>query len=494
MVEAFVIFPHQLFQKVHEERANHFFVVEEGLFFSQYPFHKQKIAFQRASMRYYFDHLPHSNKTYISAQNPNADIQKLIPYLKKAGFDTLTFFDPCDNWLEKKIQNTAQKSTMAIKYHKSPGFINSMEDLSNYKASSKKYFQTDFYIYQRKKLSLLLENGKPKGGKWSYDAENRKKYPKNQSPPEVKNPSTCDYYLEAVDYVNKYFRANYGLISKSKIWPINKTEAMEQFNHFLQHRFSEFGIYEDAIVANESFLNHSLLSPVINNGILTPEEVVKAIISYAEKNEISLNNTEGIIRQIIGWREFIRYMYVQEGSYQRNRNFWNFENPMPKSFYDGTTGIKPVDDTIKKLLHNAYNHHIERLMILSNFMLLCEIKPNAVYQWFMEMYIDSYDWVMVPNVYGMGQFADGGLMCTKPYISGSNYILKMSNYTKDPSWTDIWDALFWRFMIKHRTYFSKNPRLNMLLSTFDKRDTSAKKELFTIAEDFLNKLHSPEKS
>jgi deoxyribodipyrimidine photolyase-related protein len=155
MVEALVIFPHQLFQNVHEERANHFFIVEESHFFTQYPFHKQKIAFHRASMRYYFDHLPHSNKTYISAQSPNADIQKLIPYLKTEGFETLTFFDPCDNWLEKKIHHSAQKSTIAIKYLKSPGFINSMEDLSNYKNSSKKYFQTDFYIFSKKKTSPI---------------------------------------------------------------------------------------------------------------------------------------------------------------------------------------------------------------------------------------------------------------------------------------------------------------------------------------------------
>jgi deoxyribodipyrimidine photolyase-related protein len=148
-----------------------------------------------------------------------------------------------------------------------------------------------------------------------------------------------------------------------------------------------------------------------------------------------------------------------------------------------------VDDTIEKLIKTGYNHHIERLMILSNFMLLCEIHPNAVYQWFMEMYIDSYDWVMVPNVYGMGQFADGGLMCTKPYISGSNYVVKMSNYRKDPSWSEVWDALFWRFMIKHRNYFSKNPRLNMLLSSFDKREPSAQKEIFDRANQFLKQLH-----
>ncbi|MFZ1572803.1 MAG: FAD-binding domain-containing protein [Candidatus Kapaibacterium sp.] len=147
-------------------------------------------------------------------------------------------------------------------------------------------------------------------------------------------------------------------------------------------------------------------------------------------NDVGLNSIEGFIRQIIGWREFIRGVYVFKGTQERSRNFWNFKNKIPTSFYTGTTGIEPIDNTIKKLIATGYCHHIERLMILGNFMLLCEFDPNEVYKWFMELFIDSYDWVMVPNVYGMSQFADGGLMATKPYISGSSYVLKMSNFKK----------------------------------------------------------------
>ena len=160
---------------------------------------------------------------------------------------------------------------------------------------------------------------------------------------------------------------------------------------------------------------------------------------------------------------------------QRTCNFWGFSRTMPGSFYSGTTGIAPVDTAISGLLATGYNHHIERLMVLGNFMLLCEIHPDAVYRWFMELYIDAYDWVMVPNVYGMSQFADGGLMCTKPYISGSNYLVEMSDFPADKSWTGVWDALFWRFMHVHRDFFGQNPRLGMLLRTFDKMDSSKRK-------------------
>ena len=168
-----------------------------------------------------------------------------------------------------------------------------------------------------------------------------------------------------------------------------------------------------------------------------------------------INSTEGIIRQLIGWREFIRGIYEVKGNEERTKNFWNFKKSMPSHFYDATTGIEPIDNTIKGVLETGYCHHIERLMILGNFMLLCEIDPDDVYKWFMELFIDAYDWVMVPNIYGMSQFADGGLMSSKPYISSSNYLIKMSNYEKG-DWQKTWDGLFWRFMNKQRDFFLKN--------------------------------------
>ena len=181
-------------------------------------------------------------------------------------------------------------------------------------------------------------------------------------------------------------------------------------------------------------------------------------------------------------------IYTIKGSQQRTTNFWNFNSEIPASFYDGTTGIDPIDDTIKKVLKTGYCHHIERLMILSNFMMLCEFNPNSVYRWFMELFIDAYDWVMVPNVYGMSLYADGGLMTTKPYISSSNYIIKMSNYKKGP-WQEIWDGLFWRFMNKHRTFFLKNPRMGMLIRTFDKMPEAKRTQHIENGNNFIKKLH-----
>jgi deoxyribodipyrimidine photolyase-related protein len=215
--------------------------------------------------------------------------------------------------------------------------------------------------------------------------------------------------------------------------------------------------------------------------------VVEQTLSFADENQIPINSLEGFIRQIIGWREFIHQVYQRAGSRQRTRNYWGFNRPIPPAFYTGETGIHPIDSVIKKLQRTAYNHHIERLMVLGNFFLLCEFDPDSVYRWFMEFYIDSYDWVMVPNVYGMTQFADGGLMTTKPYISGSNYLLKMGDWKKGP-WQATWDGLFWRFMHVHRDFFLSNPRLGMLVKTFDKMVPEKQALHLQHAEDFLKQL------
>jgi len=240
-------------------------------------------------------------------------------------------------------------------------------------------------------------------------------------------------------------------------------------------------------------LYHSLLSASLNIGLLTPQQVIDKTLKVYQQLKVPINSVEGFIRQIMGWREFIHVVYEREGRKQRTTDYWKFKRKIPNSFWKGETGIEPVDNVIKHVLQNAYSHHIERLMVMGNFMLLCEFNADEVYEWFMQMYIDAYDWVMVPNTYGMTQFADGGLMMTKPYISSSNYILKMSDYKKDinndtTSWQAIWDGLFWRFMHVHREYFESNPRLNMLLKSFDKMPEIKRKQHIGTAEDFLKKM------
>lgn len=492
MTDANLIFPHQLFESSPLLNNNFpVYLVEEHLFFYQYKFHKQKLAFHRATMKHYEKFLGEQGRKvlYIEAHDELSDVRKLLPALKNQGFQSIHFIDPVDDWLEKRIKPGTEKYDLQLSVHSSPMFLNAKGDMEDFfKSGKKKFFQTEFYIQQRKKLNILLEtDGKPLGGKWSFDAENRLKYPKDKKPPTVSFKAADEIYQEAVYYVNRYFSDNPGELSKKPIYPTNFKTSREWLRQFLQTRFFDFGPYEDAIVQRESFLHHSVLTPILNVGLLTPKQIIDETLEYASTHEIPLNSLEGFIRQITGWREFIRGVYAFRGVEQRTKNFFGFTRKIPASFYDGSTGIAPLDATIKKVLHNGYCHHIERLMVLGNFMLLCEFDPDEVYHWFMELFIDAYDWVMVPNIYGMSQFADGGLMATKPYISGSNYLMKMSDYEKG-DWQQTWDALFWRFMHVHRDFFLKNPRLGMLVKSFDKMPEHKQTHLISRANQFLDKL------
>jgi deoxyribodipyrimidine photolyase-related protein len=314
------------------------------------------------------------------------------------------------------------------------------------------------------------------------------KYPKGKVPPQLATQNKNEYYEEAEAYIEKHFPNNYGKTHSTLIYPTTFEESRAWLHRFFETQFTDFGSFEDAIVSEESILHHSVLSPMMNVGLLTPDFILNETITYANKHNIPLNSIEGFVRQILGWREFIRAVYELRGNEERTTNFWKFKRKIPKSFWNGTTGIIPIDATIKKTLETGYCHHIERLMVLGNFMLLCEFDPNEVYVWFMEMFVDAYDWVMVPNVYGMSQFADGGIMATKPYISGSNYLMKMSNYPKG-EWQQIWDSLFWRFMHIHRDFFLQNPRLGMLIKSFDKMPKEKQDKYIKTAEDYMLELH-----
>lgn len=490
MNEISLVFTHQLFEEnpiINVSRK--VLLIEDPLFFgdSRYPasFHKKKIIFQRASLKNYEALLNQKNiKTeYLNYVDIKGERFYLENYLKKNKVEKIHFVDPVDFILEKRLNNLSVKKQI----YPTPNFLCSKNYLEKYFSNKKTYFLNKFYVDERKRLGLLIDNsGNPLGGKWNLDQENRKSISRNINIPQVSSYKNNRFINESINYTNNNFSQNPG--SPYEFWfPTNHADAKSWFENFLITRFYNYGDYQDAILKNENFLFHSLLSPLINNGLLNPTFVVDRSIEYALSNNIPINSLEGFVRQIIGWREFIRAVYIFDGVKQRNSNFFNNQNKIPKSFYDGTTGIEPIDITIKKLLDTSYNHHIERLMILSNFMLLCEFHPNEVYKWFMEMYIDSYDWVMVPNVYGMGQFADGGLMSTKPYISSSNYIKKMSDY-KSGEWTKIWDALFWRFIFKHKDYFSKNMRTVFMAKSLERMDNDMLTNHIKTAEKFLTTL------
>ncbi len=488
-MEVNLIFPNQLFRDgVLINNSNKTFLIEEFMFFRYFKFHKQKILFHRMSMKKYETFLKSKNidVEYVDSCEEISDIRLFLD--KKESIKSINIYDPEDNWLEKRIIKASSENNIKVNVYENQLFITKKIELDSFfRADKKKFFQTSFYKSQRLKFNILMEDGKPEGGKWTYDDMNREKYPKYKTPPNINYVEANDDYESAKCYIEKNFNLNPGKLNKDKIYPYDFSTADSWFEAFLIERYDEFGPYEDAVVKEKSVLNHSVLSPIINSGLLNPKLIMEKSVKFYNDNDIRLNSCEGFIRQVIGWREFIRGVYIAKGSEERTKNFWGFKRKIPRSFYDGTTGIEPLDDTIKKINNSAYANHIERLMIVGNFMLLCEFDPDDVYKWFMELFIDSYDWVMVPNVYGMSQFADGGLMSTKPYISGSSYVLKMSNYKKG-EWCPIWDSLFWNFINNQRDFFITNPRMRMLVSTYDKMNPEKKETINVTSNNFLKSI------
>ncbi len=485
-MRAALIYPHQLFIDHPAIRGVDLCVlIEEPLFFAQYRFHAQKLILHRASMRHYADALKkeHWDVRYVESHELTKTGQ-IVDSLVKWGVTDVQFVDPCDDWLTTRLIRRLDSAKIEHQMVEDPHFLTSNDEFDAYARKHSKLFFTDFYRLQRQRLNILMEDGKPAGGKLSFDVENRKKLPRGLKLPRISWTQEGPYVHEAKQYVAEHFPQAIG-DRENFCFPINRSQAERFLKDFLRVRLESFGQYEDAISSRDSYLFHSVLTPALNIGLLSPRQVVEAALEYQDR--VPLNSLEGFVRQVIGWREYIRGVYVVHGRRQRTKNFWQHTKPMPQAFYEGTTGIEPVDTVIQRVSERAYCHHIERLMILGNFMLLCEVDPDAIYQWFMEFFIDSYDWVMVPNVYGMSQHADGGLITTKPYISGSSYILRMSDFRKGP-WCEIWDALFWRFMAKHRDFFASNHRMSVLVSQLDKMGDKLCKHQ-EIADKFLRKIH-----
>lgn len=498
MKKALIIFPHQLFEKHPGLGCNPDKVIltEDPLFFGdhEYPclFHKQKLALHRASMKHYQASLEERGFDVSYREYPNKEsyLPNIFQMLKKGKFQQIVACDPVDFILEKRLNSQVLKNKLELQLLDTPGWLNNKKDNQNYRSGKKRWFMADFYQHQRRNLNILMDDNKPVGGKWSFDEENRKKIPKKllSEIPDISFPKETKFHQEARKYVVKNFDKNPGSI-ETLFYPTCHESSKDWLNNFLNHRLTNFGPYEDAIVAGQNWLWHSVLTPMLNTGLLTPKLIIDQTLKHARSNDIHLASLEGFIRQIIGWREFIRATYEDLGVTMRTTNFWNHKNAMPSCFYDGTTGIDPIDDTIKRVLKTGYCHHIERLMILGGFMFMCEIDPDEIYKWFMELFIDSYDWVMVPNVYAMSQNADGGLITTKPYFSGSNYVRKMSHYPKG-EWAEIWDGLYWRWIMKHGDELRKNPRWAMMVRMADKMLPDKKKSHMRLAEDYLTNLHS----
>lgn len=399
----------------------------------KYNFNKKKLLLHKASVDYYYDYL--KRKKYRV---------KKVSYKEKIDFKQCAMFDPIDKLSLLKIPSS-------VYLEESPNFLLTRENYETYRKKTDKFFFNAFYMFGKSIINVIPIVK-------SKDKENRKTLTNKQidklSIPSVASLSISDkkYITRASKYINNNFNNNLGDVNNF-IFPVTHSTAKKWLNHFINKKFKLFGNYQDFINKDDDVMFHSLLSTSINIGLLNPTDIIETVVKY--KNKIPMNSFEGYIRQLF-WREYQRYTYIYFYSIQKNRNLNYFGNKkrLGSGWYDGKLNIPPVDNAIIKGISTGYLHHINRLMIIGNFMNLAGISPKQGFKWFMEFSCDSYDWVMCQNVLGMAFFADGGKTMRRPYISSSNYVLKMSNYKKG-GWSDMWDKMYKNFVKQHKNKLKK---------------------------------------
>ena len=487
------LFSPQIIQKYLNETGPALIYMREDFELCTYfKFHKHKIIFFLSAMRAFAEELRQDGfQVHYEKLEPSHQRYEdhFGAFLKSKKIKHVYSFEIEDLFFEKRIHEYLLSQKLPLTTWSSPMFLTSHEEFKSYLKHHKKPFMRTFYEGQRKRLQVLIHpNGTPKGGQWSFDSENRLKLPKDITPPlPTLNLKGHQEIIQSVaKLTDTHFSSHPG--KSSEFWlPIDRKGAHLWLEKFLNERLECFGPYEDALASHSDFVFHSVLTPFLNTGLLTPSEVIEKTLLFAETNKTPLASLEGFVRQIIGWREFIRGIYRNYHTQQESRNFWNHHLKLAPCWWSAETGIPPLDHSIQKTLSYGYAHHIERLMVQGNLMLLLGISPQEAYRWFMEMYIDSSDWVMGPNVYGMALFSDGGVFATKPYICGSNYYRKMGSY-KNEDWCLGVDGLYWQFIETHLEFFSKNPRLLMMSRQVKKMDPHKKKTLYQAAERLRKKL------
>ncbi|WP_339338602.1 cryptochrome/photolyase family protein [uncultured Oceanicoccus sp.] len=416
----------------------------------------------------------------------------LIQYLCKTySIQSFEYQRPDEYRLLQQIQSMKLQNKdgplIPLYEHDTEHFLLKFENIGQHFQQGKHHKMEFFYRKIRQQFDVLMQEGKPLGGRWNYDSDNRKKF-KPQDIDKIPEPllfsRNVNTILERIDR----HRIDYiGKATQDLLWPTNRKEALQLLGFFCQQCLPLFGRFQDAMTENSPHqwsLYHSRLSFALNSKMLDPLHVINEAMSYFERSDgaINLAQIEGFVRQILGWREYIRGLYWTNMPDYQNMNFFGNQQTLPAYFWTANTKMNCMQQSIKQSLDYAYAHHIQRLMVTGNFCLLTGIDPDQVDEWYLGIYIDALEWVEMPNTRGMSQFADGGLVATKPYSAGGNYINKMSDYCKTCHYqikekttnnACPFNSLYWGFMIRHRSQFEKNPRIGMVYRQWDKQEKPA---------------------
>lgn len=424
------------------------------------------------------------------ARSFDGELQRAIAALKP---EAIHLTRPGEHRVMAMVDDWKNRFGIPVKLTEDSHFLTDPGVFSDWADGRKQTLMEHFYRWQRKRLDILMKGGKPVGGKWNFDHDNRQAF---KTAPEVPTPYAARpdaITQDVMDAVNRLFPNAYGKLDRFR-WPVTRAEALRALNDFIEHRLPNFGTYEDAMWADEPFLYHSLLSPPLNLKLLEPRECVEKALEAWREGHAPLNAVEGFVRQIIGWREFIRGVYWHEGPDYGERNFLDHHGALPDFYWTGETEMRCMAQCLAPVVADGYAHHIPRLMVMGNFALISGIHPRAITDWFLAMYVDAVDWVTTPNTLGMSQHADGvrvnngavekaPVVGTKPYAASGKYIQRMSNFCKECGY-DVkrrdgdrpcpFNVFYWDFLIRHQDRFADNPRMALILKNVERMERGEK--------------------
>ena len=466
-------------------------LIESNNYVRQRPYHRQKLVLVWSAMRHFAQELQEDSwqVTYEIAED---FATPLIKWIKANQISELQITNPCDRPFRKLIDNLDLpcQVTFVADNH----FLWSGEEFVNWSKPRKRMLMEDFYRAGRKRFNILMDdNGKPIGGKWNYDMQNRKPPKKNLKTPQPLTFKPDEITQKVIDWVKQKQFSDYGKIEPFN-WGVTRSQAKQVLAYFVEHCLPQFGTYQDAMVTGEYTMWHGLISPYLNLGLLEPIEVIKAIENAYYEQELPLNSVEGFIRQVMGWREYMHGIYYSQSEEYSESNWFKHHKPLPEFYWDASkTEMNCLHQTLTQVEATAYGHHIQRLMVLNNFALIAGIDPQELENWFHSAFIDAYGWVMQTNVLGMGQFADGGLLASKPYAASANYINKMSDYCGDCKYNKgdrtgdkacPFNFFYWDFLNRHRDRLKSLGRMNLVLSHIKRISEAEMAQITALAESW----------
>ncbi len=463
--------------------------------------HKKKLVLIFSAMRHFAQELRAKNikVEYFKLDEFNFKnfSEALIYQIKKSNPKKIIITEPSELRVLQEVELWKKDFDIDVEIQSDDRFIASHQDFQEYAKGKKSLLMEFFYRKMRLKTGLLMEKNKPIGGKWNYDSENRETMPRGLSIPEIPKIKPDKITLEVIKMVEEKFSKNFGEI-ENFYYAVDKKNAEILFEDFLKNRLKNFGKYQDAMSENFAFGFHSIIAPYMNIGLLDPLDVCKKVEEYYSQGKCPLNSAEGFIRQIIGWREYIRGIYWLKMPQYKELNFFNAKRKLPEFYWDESkTKMNCIKQVVKQTRVNAYSHHIQRLMVTGNFALLAAIDPDEINAWYMAVYMDAFEWVELPNTHGMAIFADGGIVASKPYAASGKYIDRMSDYCGKCAYSPKtllennscpFNYLYWDFINRNKKLLEKNPRLKFAYANFRKKTEGELKRVSELAEGFLSKI------